>query len=333
MSNPNPAQALRIYTEDMARRNYAPSTIRGYGFYMERFFAFLSSRGINNLASVTLTTILDYHKALDNFISYRRKPLSEHTKESSIRTVRRFFRLLKRKDLILVDPSAGLPPIHAPDRFPRCIMTRSEIEKLLSQPNLKTLTGFRDRAIMETLYSTGIRRQELTSLTVYDIDFANGLLRVNQGKGKKDRVVPIGKVAARYVKEYLENVRPKMANGRAGSALFVNYRGLPLRVNALGGIIRRNVRRSGLEKPICVHTFRHTCATEMLKGGSNIRYVQEMLGHAHIVTTQIYTRVVPLDLKKAHSKSHPRERKRKKDVPLFVCDGKPVYKTDKRSKK
>ena len=325
MSDLSPAQALQIYAEDMTRRNYASSTIKGYGFYVERFFLFLSSRGITDLASVTLQTILDYHRALDNFISYKRKPLSEHTKESSIRTVRRFFRFLKRKDLILLDPTAGLPPIHAPDRFPRCIMTRSEIERLLSQPNTKTLTGFRDRAIMETLYSTGIRRQELTALTVYDIDFSNGLLRVNQGKGKKDRVVPIGKVAVKYVKEYLENVRPKLANGRAGNALFVNYKGLALRPNALGTLIRSHVRRSGIEKPISCHTFRHTCATEMLKGGSNIRYVQEMLGHAHIVTTQIYTRVVPIDLKKAHRKSHPRERKRNKDVPSFSCGGRPLF--------
>ncbi len=330
--NKTPAQMLRIYTQDMTRRNYSPATIKHYAYYAERFFAFLSSRGIDDLASVTLQTILDYHKALDNFISYKRKPLSDHSKESCIRTVRRFFRFLKRKDLVLIDPAAGIPPIHEPDRFPRCIMTRNEVERLLSQPNLKTLTGFRDRTIMETLYSTGIRSKELISLTVYDTNFSTGLLRVNQGKGKKDRIVPIGKVAAGYVREYMKNVRPKMAKGRAGSALFVNFKGLPLRTNALSGIIRRNVRRSGIEKPISCHTFRHTCATEMLKGGSNIRYVQEMLGHEHIKTTQIYTRVVPLDLKKAHSKSHPRERKRNKDVPAFNCDGKLVFKTDKRRK-
>lgn len=333
LSKPSPAQALQIYAEDMTRRNYSPSTIKGYIFYLERFFSFLASRGINDLASVTLKTILDYQRALENFISYKRKPLSEHTKESSIRIASRFFRFLKRKDLILLDPTAGLPPIHAPDRFPRCVMTRTEIERLLSQPNTKTLTGFRDRAIMETLYSTGIRRRELTTLTVYDIDFSNGLLRVNQGKGKKDRVVPIGKVAVKYVKEYLENVRPKLAKRRAGNALFINYKGFPLRCNALGSIIRRHVRRSGLKKPICCHTFRHTCATEMLKGGSNIRYVQEMLGHAHIVTTQIYTRVVPVDLKKVHQKSHPRERKRNKEVPSFSCDGKPVFRRNRRKKR
>ena len=309
--------ALEMFVEDMARRNYSSSTIKGYRHYTEKFFGYLAGKDSPDLKSVTLETILDYAKYIQNYRRQGGKRYSQSVKDSSLKITRQFFRFLKRKDLILLDPTEGMPPIRDRDQFPRSIMTRSEIELLLAQPNTKTLTGFRDRAIMETLYSTGIRRGELCRLTIYDVDFSNGLLRVNQGKGKKDRVVPIGTVAVKYVREYLANVRLKLLKRRGGKALFLNQKGLPLGPNTLGNMIARHVRRSNLKKQISCHSFRHTCATEMLRGGSSVRYVQEMLGHAHIKTTQIYTRVVPMDLKKVHRKSHPRERKKNKDVPAF----------------
>jgi integrase/recombinase XerD len=339
LSKLTPAMALELFIEDLARRNYSPATMKEYRHYTEKFFGYLTGKDSSDLKSVTLEMILDYTKYLEHYRRRGGKRYSQASKDNALKAVRQFFHFLKRKDLILLDPTEGMPPIHARDQFPRSILTRSEVELLLAQPNTKTLTGFRDRTIMETLYSTGIRRQEVCRLTIYDIDFSAGLLRVNEGKGRKDRVVPIGKVAVRYVKEYLENVRPKLLKGRSGKALFLNQKGLPFEPNSLGNIIWRHVRRAGFKKQVSCHSFRHTCATEMLRGGSSVRYVQEMLGHAHIKTTQVYTRVVPMDLKKVHRTSHPRERKRNKDVPAFPAgdgsrDGKiPFYRGRKGKKR
>jgi len=214
------------------------------------------------------------------------------------------------------------------------------VKQLLQQPDLGTPAGFRDRTLMELLYSTGLRGREVCRLRIYDLDLEDRTLCVIRGKGRKDRVVPMGKVAVDYLREYLEKVRPLLArrcgvDGRrptveeetmadGHTAVFLSASGTAMRTGLLWRIMRRYSQRLGQEnlgRRITPHTLRHSCATEMLKGGASIRHVQEMLGHSRITTTQIYTRVVPMDLKKAHQKTAPSQRRRKVEIPVFEYRG------------
>jgi integrase/recombinase XerD len=291
------------FVQHLREVNLAPATIRLHEANLHRFLEYLDEVGVSDIRAVTRATLWTYATTT------MARPWAPQTKVWKLATVRRFFRLLKRRDRILVDPSPVLPRIKVPDSLPRVVMTRDEVNLVLAQPELRTRTGFRDRAILETFYSTAIRLSELRQLTIYDIDLADGMLRVNQGKGRKDRIVPLGKVAGKFVAEYLKRVRPRLAKEeRPERALFLSYTGRPLTGGTIGYLVRLYARRATVAKRVTCHTFRHTCATEMLRNGSSIRYVQELLGHADISTTQIYTRLLPLDLVKAHARAHPRER-------------------------
>jgi integrase/recombinase XerD len=177
-----------------------------------------------------------------------------------------------------------------------------------------TPLGLRDRAILEVLYSTGIRNAELRALQLYDLDLDRGLLRINEGKNAKDRVVPLGRAACNYLREYLTEARPRLLKARGAEAtteqlVFLSRTGRPLWTLGVIYPIRKHARRAGIEKTITPHTLRHTFATHMLQGRADIRHIQAMLGHASVATTQIYTRVEVTDLKAVHRRCHPRERR------------------------
>jgi integrase/recombinase XerD len=158
------------------------------------------------------------------------------------------------------------------------------------------------------LYSTGIRNAELRALEMSDFDPEAQTLTINDGKGHKDRVVPLGPTAAAIVGDYIARARPKLMNARATSMLFISKNGLPLDFKRIITIVRKHVRRAGIDKPVRPHRLRHACATHMLKGGADIRHIQKLLGHASLQTTQIYTHVEISDLKAVHRRFHPRER-------------------------
>ena len=172
------------------------------------------------------------------------------------------------------------------------------------------MTGVRDRAVLEVLYSTGIRLEELASLTIYDCDLTGGMLRVNKGKGAKDRVVPMGKHAVRLLKEYIARIRPRSAGSRS---LFLNRLGGPLSRQIVQLMVRTYARKAGIAKKVTPHVFRHTFATSLIKNGADVIAVQKMLGHASPKTTQIYTHVAGVDIKKTHASSHPREKDKPDD--------------------
>jgi integrase/recombinase XerD len=184
-----------------------------------------------------------------------------------------------------------------------------EVQKILDQPNLGTLTGIRDRTVLELFYSTGIRLNELCNLTVYDADLQGGMLRVNQGKGRKDRVVPIGKHAVRFLREYITKVRPRCTRkNRQIRSLIVDRYGKSISKQVVTILVRTYAREAKIKKKVTAHTFRHPFAPELVKNGANIVAVQKMLGHVSLAPTQEYIRSLGLDLKKAHTKSHPREK-------------------------
>jgi len=282
--------------------NYRPASIRFYTTGLPCFWVFLKQSGITDLRSVTRATLEQYTASVLTL------PLRRTTQAQRIRSVQRLFVCLVEKNHILIDPAASL---HVPSTsgLPRSILTQSEMRRLLAQPNTSLREGIRDRALLELLYSTGIRIGEMIALTVYDVDLSARLLSVRSGKGGKGRVVPFGKEAKKWLQEYLEKIRPRKNRLHPHErSLFLSFLGTPFCLATWQMRIQRYAKMAKIKKPVTAHAIRHTCATHMLEAGADILAIKELLGHQRLTTTQIYTRVRPVAVKEMHQKTHPREK-------------------------
>jgi integrase/recombinase XerD len=219
--------------------------------------------------------------------------------------VRAFFAWLCRQNHLLANPAADLELPRAEKRLPRHVLTASEAERVLARPDVAAPIGLRDRAILETLYSTGMRRMELAHLKLFDFDAERGTLFVRQGKGKKDRMIPIGARAIGWVRRYLDDARPSLVTTPDDGTLFLSNLGQAFEVNRLTEIVRDYVAAAEIGKTGACHLFRHTCATLMLENGADIRFIQQLLGHEKLETTQIYAQVSIRMLKEVHTRTHP----------------------------
>jgi len=222
-------------------------------------------------------------------------------------------RFLHEEGTIKKDPGEGVEYAIEPKRLPRSILTEAEIKKLLGTPDLSTVLGYRDRTILEMFYTNGIRRSELIDLLVPDCDLEDGTIRINSGKGAKDRIVPMGKVALKYLKHYLKDVRPYLVKNSEDDHVFLSERGRKISKCMLGLRLKGYVKKAGIDKNISVHTLRATCATHCLRGRSrkhqmHPRHLMELLGHSSMEALNPYLSVSIVDLKEAHSRCHPRER-------------------------
>ncbi len=289
---------------------YAAGTVKGDLFYLRRFFTFLEALGIGDAADVARETVRDYQKHLYEEINSRGEPNSVSSQNSALKAVKGFIRFLRREDYLVSDPACEITYARAPKRLPRSVLTRAEIRKIINAPDTRTVLGYRDRVILEVLYSTGIRKAEINGLLLQDVDCQEGFLRVNDGKGKKDRVVPLGKIACRYIENYVKAVRPSLIRDPHEQHLFLSQRGRRLSKNIVWEVVKRYKKKARIQKKVSPHTFRHTCATLMLRNKANIRHIQEMLGHASLNSTQVYAAVSIADLKEVHRKCHPREKDR-----------------------
>jgi integrase/recombinase XerD len=236
------------------------------------------------------------------------KPLSASTQYGHLATVRLFFRYLSKEGFLLANPASELELPKLPQRLPRAVLTAEEAESVLAKPDVTQPEGLRDRAMLELLYSTGLRRAELSRLLVFDVDATRGTVFVREGKGRKDRVVPVGERALAWTLKYLEEARPKLTGARDEGVLLLGDAGEGLHVDYLTQRVRQYIEAAGLEKPGACHLFRHSMATAMLEGGADVRFVQEMLGHASLETTQLYTRVTVEKLRAVHAATHPAAR-------------------------
>ena len=309
---------LDLYRRHLEARLLTPATVAQHVYMVGLFGRWLGERDARD---VTLQDLLDYHQSLQNKKNQQGTATTIAYRNHQLGIVKNFFTFLHERKMILVNPAEGFPVLRAPHRLPRGVLTDAQVLKLLAQPNLATPGGFRDRTILELLYSCGLRGLELIRLTIYDVDFKEHTIRVLQGKGSKDRIVPLGKTAAGYLREYMARVRPILLGRSYGKTavdrLFLNHWGGAFNVHVLRRTVRRHAKPAGLPMNTAAHGLRHACATEMLKGGANVRHVQEMLGHATMTTTQIYTRVVPIELQRVHAATSPSERRRKLEVPEF----------------
>ncbi|MGA9450121.1 MAG: tyrosine-type recombinase/integrase [Verrucomicrobiia bacterium] len=293
------------YLESLRVRHYAPDTIYSREGELRHFWIYLQSIGVSEFREVSQRLLEDYHRE-----SLER--LADSTASLNLDILRSFFEYLENLGVILLNPCLWLPKPRLKKRLPRQILKPSEVRALLNAP-AQTLKGIRDKAMLEVFYSSAIRRAEMAHLTLTDVDIQNGFVRVNKGKGGKDRVVPIGQSACAAVARYLKEVRSVwLADRRAPrtDALWLDsqHPHQALCDEAITCLVRQYARRV-LGRNAGPHAWRHSCATHLVANGANIVYVQRLLGHKSLETTQIYTRVSVPDLKKTVQRAHPRIRR------------------------
>ncbi len=294
------------YEVDALARGLSPATLRGRQASLRGFFAWCAERSISEPQEISLALLERYRRHLYYYRARSGRPLSIATQQGRLSDIRIFCRYLTRQGVIAYNPAAefDLPRVHR--RLPRAILSVAEVEAVCRQCLLHEETGLRDRAIIEVLYATGIRRMELTNLDLYDVDREQGTLMVREGKGRKDRLLPIGERALAWLDRYLEDVRPILLVGNLDDkALFLNDRGERFRVHQLSDKVRALLSAAGIEKPGACHLFRHTMATLMLENGADIRFIQAMLGHASLAATTIYTQLSIRALKEVYARTHP----------------------------
>jgi integrase/recombinase XerD len=293
------------FCTDMAARGYSERTVGNRRFMLSYLVAWLAERGITRPAEVTRPVLESYQRWLFHYRKANGDPLSFRSQSQRLLAVRAFFKWAARGRHVLHNPASEIELPKAERRLPRPALTAAEAELVLAQPDLADPLGVRDRAILEVFYSTGIRRSELAGLAVTDIDHERQTLLVRQGKGKKDRLIPVGERALAWVRRYLAEVRPGLATGDDDGALFLSAEGTGFSLDRLTQLAARYVKASGVPKTGACHLFRHTMATLMLEGGADIRYIQAMLGHAELSTTQIYAQVSVRALQAVHAATHP----------------------------
>lgn len=279
-------------------RGLAERSIDSYARDLRRYVGFMSERGIEDQEQVTAERIREFLNELAGY------GLSPATMARTISAVRGFHRFLLSEGLAVADPSENLEAPRLKRKLPG-VLDVAEVEALLRQPDTAKPLGLRDRAMLETLYACGLRVSELLSLRESDLFFQQGFIRCF-GKGAKERLVPVGKSARTWVSRYLDGARPLLLGKKPCELLFLNARGGPLSRMGFWKLLKAHAARAGIRKRVHPHILRHSFATHLLEGGADLRSVQEMLGHADISTTQIYTHVDREYLKEVHRQYHPR---------------------------
>lgn len=297
------------YLEQMKIINRSNGTIKAHRFYIGKLIEFLRNYPVNDVTDITHDHLYEYQR----YRHYRENRYGRTDQPGAqnrhIAAMKGLFNYLKEAGYIIKDPSEEIQYAKEPKRLPKDALTNKEMKKLMRSPDINTVLGYRNRTILELLYTSGIRKQELLNLKLNDIDYEGGFLRVNSGKGDKDRVTPIGKISCRYLETYIKGIRPILLGTRQEEeGLFISKRGNKISRNALGDAILRHAKQSNIKKHITTHTFRRSCATEMIRNKANIMHVKEILGHSSMDTVQRYCDLTITDIKEAHRKHHPREK-------------------------
>lgn len=309
VGDPNDPEGLFVwmkrYLSWLAVHNYAERTVVAREGYLRLFLAWADGRGVTRPAQVTLPILERYQSHVFEQKTRAGKPLAFPSQHNRLVPLRAFFKWLTRQRVLSVNPASELVLPKLERRLPRAVLNEAEIETVLAIPDTTDVLGLRDRAILETFYSTAMRRTELCRLGVWDIDAERGTALIVRGKGKRDRVVPIGERALLWLGRYREHARPELVVPPDEGVLFLSRRGDPLAPNYLTGRVSRIIASAKLGKRGACHLFRHSVATIMLDNGADIRFIQELLGHVEVSTTQIYTQVSIRALKRVHARTHP----------------------------
>lgn len=286
--------------------NFSDHTVDHAYRYLKAFMEWAADRGLTKPTEITKPILERYQRWLFHYRKENGDPLSFATQKAYLVSLRSWFRWLAKQNHILFNPASELEMPRQTQRLPKDILTVSEADLLMSQPDVTDPLGLRDRAILETFYSTGMRRLELAGLSIYDLSRERQTIHIHHGKGKKERVVPIGERALHWIDRYLQDARPKLlVSGRATTVLFLTHHGEEFTLDRLSQMVQGYIEQADFGKKGSCHTLRHTMATLMVEAGCDIRFLQVMLGHANLKTTEIYTQVSIRKLVEAHRATHP----------------------------
>jgi integrase/recombinase XerD len=318
---------LEKFLDNIKTKGLSERTIKIFRSSVGHFLKYLEENEISEITEVTKTIISDYSLSLLTYKAKSRgtpdepKAYKAASRVSLLTAVKRFFKFLRHENILLFDPSVGVTLPKVPKYLSRDIPTLQEVDKILSSIDKSIKWGLRDYAIIETMYSTGLRSSEIVKLKLEDIDFERKFLTVQKGKNGKPRTVPLSKPAVSALTEYIENCRPRFGtqflikNQPDNGILFLSHRGGGLlTVTSINTIVQVYAKKAGIKKHLIPHSFRYACATHMMKNGADIRFIQEMLGHETLQATQGYTRVVKGDLKRVIKEFHPRETDYQRDA-------------------
>ncbi len=305
-SKPKPETLLARYFTHLLSKNWSQNTVDRRQSSLGRFIAWCHERGIDEVDEITESTVEAYRRYLFHHRSEKTgKPLKFATQGSYLSAIRHWCEWLSDENWIKTNPAADIELPQSEQRLPASHLSESEAESLINAADVATPIGLRDRSIMETFYSTGMRRAELVRLNLDDIDTERRLLTIRQGKGRKDRVVPIGVRAMQWLQKYVADVRPTLVSDSSGDTVYLTSRGNPFHKVTLSQLIRAYMTDIGITRKGSCHAIRHSTATVMLEHGADLRSIQTLLGHANLNTTQIYTHVSIQRLREVHDKTHP----------------------------
>jgi integrase/recombinase XerD len=296
------------YLQWLEGRKLAEETVNHRKAALDQFFAWADARGLDAAADVTLAILESYQRWLGQYRKKDNKPLSGRTLRCRLSTLQDYFRWLVRHGLLGANPASELMLPRKEHRLPEQALSIAQTDQLMSVLDLSDPLGIRDRAMLELFYGTAIRLGELNKLELGDIQHGKRTLHIRKGKGNKDRIVPVGERAMHWLEKYLNEVRPQLELKREAQAVFLTGYGEGFHPNALGSLIRKHIRAADIAKG-GAHLLRHTCATHLLEGGADIRYIQKLLGHASLETTAIYTEMNVEALRQVFAECHPAEKR------------------------
>jgi len=325
----------KAFLEHLTLRNLSPLSVRQTDLAIRVFLGWLAGKGVKDVYQVDRNLFENYKAWLSAYRNRKDALLANRTIMDRMFMVQRWFAWMKKKGYLAHDPIAAVKAPREKRQLPHGVLRPDEIRKIMEQPDLRSVLGYRDRTIMEVLYSTGVRAAELCALKVPDVDLQKKAARVRNGKGGKDRFVPLSTPCCRFLDRYIKEIRPEFAAGMrpcgnnwqkkaqtGKDLLFLSLYGGPMGKVWLGALMKEYIRKAGIKKAVSpVHSFRHSVATHLLAGGMDVRYVQAILGHNNINSTQIYTHVERETLQGMLRKYHPRELARE-NLQIFIDEEK-----------
>ncbi len=309
---------VRLYVDWLQVTGRTEQTVRGRAWRLEQFVQWCDVRGLSQPEDITRAVLEAYQRHLYLYRKKDGKPLSIRTQETMLTPLRGFCRWLARERYVQYNAASELVLPRAPKLLPRVVLSVVQVERVMAQPDVSGLTGARDRAMLEVLYSTGMRRMELMNLTLSDVDLESRTVMVRQGKGRRDRYIPMGERACYWVGRYLDEVRPMLVVRADDWTLFLTDYGEAYSGNRLTDLVKRYMGLAGIRDGAC-HALRHACATHMLENGADVRFIQALLGHADLSSTQIYTQVAIGKLKEIHAATHPARLQREHEAASLLA--------------
>jgi integrase/recombinase XerD len=297
-----------LFSEYIKTCSYSNTTLKAKKNHFKNFYIFLLKNKIFNIYYITEKIIIEYLIHSKKNMKYPRKKLTIGAFFNKIITIKKFFDYLYQNNKLLTNPFQKITLSNQKNNLPKNILNEKEIKLVLNSPDLNTNTGIRDKAMIELCYSSGLRVSEILKLKIQEINLSKNQIHIKKTKYSKDRIIPVGNTACKYIIKYLNSVRPLLLKNSLNNYVFLSVNGTNLKYSSMNSIIKKYLKQTDINKKITWHSIRHTFATHLLKNGANITYIQKFLGHNSIKTTQIYTKIFPKDLITEIKKYHPRQK-------------------------